>query len=66
MEGKLTGGDDVMSENLWGRYGPYSKKKEKKRGRTKERRFLKQSSAWLKWKVTDSGGSSFYRPCLEH
>jgi hypothetical protein len=66
MEGKLAGGDGMMSENLWERYGPYSKKKGKKRGGTKEKRFMKQGSAWLKWKVTDSGGSSFYRPCLEH
>jgi hypothetical protein len=27
MEGKLAGGDDMMSGNLWERYRPYSKKK---------------------------------------
>ena len=56
----------MISGNLWERYGPYSKKKEKKRGRFKERNFLKQSPAWVKWKITDCGGSSFYCPCLGH
>jgi hypothetical protein len=55
-----------MSESIYGRYGSYLKKKEKKRIRFKEGRFLKRSYEWLKWKVADSGGVSFHRPCLEH
>jgi hypothetical protein len=56
----------IMITNLWERYGPYSKKKGKKRGRIKKGDFLNRSPEWLKWKVTISGGSSFYYPCLAH
>jgi len=55
-----------MITNLWERYGPYAKKKGKKRGRIKKGDFLNRSPEWLKWKVTISGGSSFYYPCLAH
>ena len=64
MEGKLTGGDGVMSENLWERYGPYSKKRGKKRSRFKERGFLRQSSEWMKWKIRTIGDASFYYQCV--
>jgi hypothetical protein len=53
-----------MTKNLLERYGPYPKKREKKRGRLHEKESLKQGSAWIKWKVASSGDSSFYRPCL--
>jgi hypothetical protein len=55
-----------MSKKLWERYGPYPKKKEGKRGRFKERGILKQRSEWIGWKITNSGDSSFYHPCLTH
>ena len=48
------------------RYGPYPKKKEKKRTHFKEGRFLKRSYDWLKWKITDLGDFSFRHPCLNH
>jgi hypothetical protein len=48
------------------RYGPYPKKKEKKRSHFKEERFLKRSHDWLKWKITDLGDFSFRYPCLNH
>jgi len=54
-----------MSENIRERYGPYPKKKEKKRNRMKEGRFLKKTYEWVKWKIADSGGFSFHRPCLD-
>ena len=55
-----------MIENLWERYGPYSKKKGKKRGRLKQRGLFKQTPDWLKWKIAMIGDSSFYLPSLEH
>ncbi len=55
-----------MAKNLLERYGPYPKKKEKKRSRLHENGSSKQSSSWIKWKVANSGDSSFYRPCLTH
>lgn len=55
-----------MRANPGERYGPYSKKKGKKRVQPKEGGFLRRSSEWIKWKVTISGDSSFYLPCLEH
>jgi len=53
-----------MAKNLLERYGPYSKKKEKKRGRPHARDGLKQGEAWIRWTVASSGNSSFYYPCL--
>ena len=47
------------------RYGPYSKKREKKRIH-KEGSFLKKSYDWLKWKITELGDFSYRLPCLEH
>lgn len=55
-----------MSESIWERYGPYPKKKEKKRIKVKEGKFLKRTYDWLKWKVDHVGDLSFRRPCLEH
>jgi len=54
-----------MSESLWERYGPYSRKKKKKRGRLKEG-FSKGNTDWFKWQIAVVGGSSFYHPRLEH
>ena len=54
------------TENIRERYGPYSKKRERKRPRTKEGRFLKKTYEWLKWKTADIGRFSFHRPCLEN
>jgi len=53
-----------MPENLWQRYGPYSRKRKKKRGRFKGG-LLKGNPEWFKWKIAIVGGSSFYHPCLE-
>jgi hypothetical protein len=55
-----------MKENIWERYGPYPKKKAKKRIRMKEGGFLKRSHNWLKWRVDKTGGVMIYHPCLEH
>lgn len=55
-----------MSGGIWERYGPYPKKKGKKRIRLKEGRFLKRNYAWLKWKIDDIGGVLFHHPCLDH
>ncbi len=55
-----------MAKNLWERYGPYPKKKEKKRGRINERDCLKQGSTWIKWKVASRGDSFFHHPSLAH
>lgn len=55
-----------MSDNIWERYGPYPKKKGKKRGRFKERQFLKKTYEWVKWKVDNIGGFLFHHPCSEH
>ena len=55
-----------MRENPWERYGPYSKKKEKRRKQSKEGGLFTQGRDWLKWKIAVIGGSSFYLPCLEH
>ncbi|NWF94090.1 MAG: hypothetical protein HXY46_14410 [Syntrophaceae bacterium] len=56
-----------MLTNEWNhRYGPYSRKKGKKRSHLREEKFLKRSYDWLKWKITESGDFSFRRPCLEH
>lgn len=55
-----------MSENIHERYGPYPKKKGKKKIRTNGGPFLKRTFEWLKWKVDRVGGMSIYRPCLEH
>lgn len=55
-----------MSGNIHERYGPYAKKKEKKRVRPKEGRFLKRSYEWLKWKVEKIGEFNIHHPCLEH
>jgi hypothetical protein len=63
LAGKLTGGNAVP-ENLWERYGPYSRKRKKKRSRFKGG-LLKGNSEWFKWKIAIVGGSSFYHPCLE-
>jgi hypothetical protein len=54
-----------MPENLWERYGPYSKKKKKKRDRFKGG-FSRENTDWFKWKIATVGGSSYYHPCLEH
>jgi hypothetical protein len=56
----------AMSGNIHERYGPYAKKKEKKRVRPKEGRFLKRSYEWLKWKVEKIGEFNIHHPCLEH
>ncbi len=56
-----------MLKNGWDhRYGPYPKKREKKRPHVKEGRFLKKSYDWLGWKITELGDFSFRRPCIEH
>ena len=55
-----------MSENIHERYGPYPKKKEKKRIRSKEERLLKRSFEWLKWKIDKVGEMTIHHPCLEH
>ncbi|MGQ9510089.1 MAG: hypothetical protein ACUVTN_11955 [Thermodesulfobacteriota bacterium] len=55
-----------MSENLNERYGPYSKKKEKRRVPKNEGKFLKRTYEWLKWRIERIGGISIYSPCLEH
>jgi len=54
-----------VTENIYQRYGPYSKKKEKKKNPTKEGGFFKKTYEWVKWKKTDIGSFSFHRPCLE-
>jgi len=54
-----------MSESINERYGPYSKKKEKKPVRFKEGPFLKRTYEWLKWKITSIGGFDYHTPCLE-
>ena len=48
------------------RYGPYPKKKAKKRVHPEEGKLLKRSYDWLKWKIADLGDFSYHRPCLEH
>jgi hypothetical protein len=53
------------TENIRERYGPYPKKKEKKRSPKKEGRFLKKTCEWMRWKIADIGSFSFHRPCLE-
>lgn len=55
-----------MSENIRERYGPYPKKKERKKSRMKEGSFLKKTYEWMKWKIENTGNFSFRRPCLEH
>lgn len=55
-----------MKDTLRERYGPYPKKKEKKRIRTGESNFLKRSYNWLKWRAEKIGGVTIYHPCLEH
>jgi hypothetical protein len=55
----------VMSENIKERYGPYPKKKEKRRVRSKEDPFLKRTDEWLKWKIENIGNFPFHHPCLE-
>jgi len=55
-----------MKENIWERYGPYPKKKEKKRGRMKEGNFLKKSFNWLQWRADRVSGVMIYHPCLQH
>jgi len=54
-----------MSENIHERYGPYPKKRAKKKNRMKEGGFFKKTYEWVKWKMADSGKFSFHRPCLE-
>ena len=56
----------AMSESIKGRYGPYPKKRGKKRVRSKEGIFLKKTYEWLKWKNENIGHFSFHHPCLEH
>ncbi len=55
-----------MAGTIHERYGPYPKRKEHKKHRTKEGGFFKKTYEWLKWKVADTGGFSFHKPCLEH
>jgi len=56
-----------MKENIWERYGPYPKKKEKKKIRMKkEGSFMKKSFDWLQWRSDWIGGMILYHPCLEH
>jgi len=54
-----------MVESFKERYAPYSKRKEKKRIRFKEGRFLQRTYEWLKWKITNIGGFAYHTPCLE-
>jgi len=54
-----------MSVNIHERYGPYSKKKEKKRNPKEEGGFIKKTYEWMKWKMAGIGSFSFHRPCLE-
>jgi hypothetical protein len=53
------------TENIRERYGPYPKKKEKKKNRMKEGQLFKRTYEWVKWKMADIGSFSFHRPCLE-
>jgi len=53
-----------MSEMGWERYGTYPKKKEKRRARFHDLRFLHRSYEWLKWKIV-KGGFLFHVPRLE-
>jgi len=55
-----------MKDTLRERYGPYSKKKEKKRHQAKEGGLLKKSFNWLQWKADQIGGMTIYHPCLQH
>lgn len=55
-----------MKESIWERYGPYPKKKEKKRVLMKEGNFLKKNFSWFTWKAEKIGGATFYHPCLQH
>jgi hypothetical protein len=55
-----------MSENIHERYGPYPKKKGKKKNRVKENGFFKKTYEWVKWKMVDIGSFSFHRPALEN
>lgn len=55
-----------MKDTLRERYGPHSKKKEKKRIEAKEGSLLKKSFNWLKWRSDKVGEISIYHPCLEH
>ena len=50
-----------MLSGVKDRYGPYPKKREKRRTRLKERRI--RNNEWLTWKRLDIGGLSFYVPC---
>ncbi|MDI7259023.1 MAG: hypothetical protein QME90_03770 [Thermodesulfobacteriota bacterium] len=54
-----------MVGSIWERYGPYPKKKGKKRTRMREGRSLNRSYDWLKWKIVNLGDFSFHLPCLE-
>jgi len=55
-----------MKENIWDRYGPYPKKRGKKRVIRKEGKFLKKSFSWFTWKAEKIGGVTLYHPCLQH
>jgi hypothetical protein len=54
------------TENILERYGPYPKKKGKKRHPMKEGRLLKKKYEWMRWKFAEVGKFSFHRPCLEN
>jgi len=53
-----------MLSGLKDRYGPYPKRRQKRRIRFHERR--KANEEWLTWKRLDVGGLSFYVPCSVH
>jgi hypothetical protein len=55
-----------MKDSLKERYGPYPKKKERKKIRKDESSFLKKSYNWLKWRSDKIGEITIYHPCLQH
>jgi hypothetical protein len=48
------------------RYGPYPKKKGKRRAQVKEGRSLNKTYEWVKWRLDRIGQATIYHPCLEH
>ncbi len=54
-----------MKNELYKRYGPYPKKKEKPTHRKGEGNLFRRGHQWLRWKIDQIGGAAFYRPCLQ-
>ncbi|MGQ9645576.1 MAG: hypothetical protein ACUVWO_03430 [Thermodesulfobacteriota bacterium] len=55
-----------MGENIHERYGPYPKKKDRKRKQAEESGFFRKKYEWIKWKITETGRFSIHQPCLDH